>query len=88
MEKIKNIFGVIGILMLGIFIIIGLVHLWGFISYVLDGGYPDYGARDMFETIISWPWYVLVILATWSAFGVYRFHLWNKEEDIEDLSKD
>ncbi|MGI5827144.1 MAG: hypothetical protein ACOX6C_01730 [Patescibacteria group bacterium] len=42
----------------------------------------------MFETIISWPWYVLVILAVWSAFGVYRFHLWNKEQDIEDLSED
>ncbi|BFD24821.1 MAG: hypothetical protein JST_000127 [Candidatus Parcubacteria bacterium] len=84
MEKIKNIFGVIGILMLSAFVVICLMHLWGFLSYVLDGGYPHYGARDMFETITNWPWYVLTILGGWSAFGVYRAYLWGKEcEDAE-----
>ncbi|MDD2258073.1 MAG: hypothetical protein PHN91_02690 [Patescibacteria group bacterium] len=88
MEKVKKLVVLIGVLVFLSFTLISLLHFWGFISYVLeDCSYPNYGARTAFETVISWPWYVLLLVALFPAYSLYHLCSFCKEEDVEDIEK-
>lgn len=88
MEKAKKVLTGIGFFVFVCFALIFLMHVWGFISYVLEGNnYPDYGARSMFEKIISWPWYVLVAMGLLATYSLCRLCSLSKGDETEGVEE-